>query len=97
MPLPNSSASLHDSNICPQCQAGGLSVCQHAGQNRPLKPPDPKPDLDPAVSAALLKAVLLGAVGAIVYFTWHSKKARVGESDTLADPQAPFDEWEPNQ
>lgn len=97
MPFPNDSAPLHDSNVCPQCHAVGLTTCQHVKPTRASKPSAPNADLDPATSAALLKAVLLGALGAIGYFAWRSKKASIGESETQADPQPPFDEWEPNQ
>jgi hypothetical protein len=84
------------SNICPQCQAAGVTDCPH-GSKVETKPSDPRIDNGPAASAVLLKAAFLGAIGALGYFVWRSGKPRTEGNESEAPPETPFEEWMPNQ
>lgn len=97
MSFPNSSFPSRDANNCPQCQAAGLTICQHVRQVCTSQPSAQKADLDPTTSAVLLKGAILGALFALGYFAWRSREARIEESVTQTVAQRSFDEWEPNQ
>lgn len=97
MSLLNDSRFALGPNACPRCRAAGLAACRHVKPDHAPNPSAVKTELGPAASAMLLKGTLLAAIGAIGYLAWRSGATHVAESEPNADPQTPFDEWEPNQ
>lgn len=86
-----------DPNVCPECQAAGLTACAHRTNVGHGQTPKPVGDLSPGTSAALLKAALLGALAGLGYLALRSGMSVTEECESETGTESPFDAWEPNQ